>query len=209
MEKKRLIIIEENNELHKLLTHLLTGSNKLNLINSYRSLDRSIKKFSLDEPDLMLVGVDDPGLLNLIPNFLKKYQDLGIVMMADFNDVLVLHRAIQCGVKGFLPRKSSVIEIEEALDVVSWGGGYFNAVIARAYIHFFQDRKPALLTRREVEIMNCLATGNSYNMVANDLKIAQGTVKVHLTNIYEKLEVNNKAEAIAKAREYKLISPSI
>lgn len=211
MKIKRVVIIESDKDLNGLLVHLVQGKEDLLLINSFTDAKSALLRIDLDEPDVMICGLACTEIdgLNYIPKFHRKCNDLGVIMLADFTDGYFLQQALKSGVSGFLLRQSSAMEIEEALNTISKGGGFFNSRIAKRYIDFFRKRISTPLTRREVEIVNSLAIGNTYKMVANDLKIARGTVKVHVSNIYEKLGARNRAEAITRARDYKLIASLI
>ncbi|RYY59733.1 MAG: response regulator transcription factor, partial [Chitinophagaceae bacterium] len=114
-------------------------------------------------------------------------------------------QALESGAEGYILKDSSASQIRAALEEMLHGGAPMSPYIARRVISFF--RKPAdlppaaVLTIREQEVLNLLAAGLQYKQIADRLFLSVETVKTHLRNIYAKLHVQNKMEAVNKWRK--------
>ena len=205
--KHRVIVIEPDQNLGLLLRYIVEGLRDFELVRSYSLAEDALLSIRLDEPDVVYLGSsnDDPTALNFVPQFFRKNSELRFLLSSKFDQHDYLQEAMGSGVCGFLQRNSGVIEIEDAIKAIVSERAYFSASVASKYIEYYQKKIPSPLTRREIEIINSLAMGNTYRMIAQELRITIATVKVHLANIYNKLRASNKAEAISKAKEFKLI----
>lgn len=207
MKEKRVIIIDKDESYLKMYGHLIECTEVLSLRNSYANIVDALEMINLDKPDLVIIGLDpdDYDQFNLMPKICKG-GELEIILIADFVENNLLHNAIGYGVCGFLLRSSPLSEIEEAIQVVSDGGGFLNNKIARKLLLSCRTNTSSPLTLRETEVLNLLAAGKTYSLIAREMQIADGTAKIHIKNIYSKLQVTSKAAAILKAREIQILS---
>jgi DNA-binding NarL/FixJ family response regulator len=130
-------------------------------------------------------------------------------MLTVFDDNKSVYDAIRFGANGYLLKKSSPFAIIEAITDVHNGGSPMNSSIATQVLKMFASMSPASknydLSQREKDVLYSLVNGNSYKMVASSLKISIDTVRTHIRNIYEKLQVNSKSEAVAKALKDRIV----
>ncbi len=124
-------------------------------------------------------------------------------MLSSYEDADRIFKALQAGAVGYISKKSSLIQIKEAIEIIHRGGSYMSPTIARKVIGFFAPKPKnikgdSLLTERQHQIVEGLSEGLSYKMIASKYSISLETVRDHIKKIYKKLGVNSKAEVISK-----------
>ena len=122
-------------------------------------------------------------------------------MLTTFEDNDSIFKALSAGACSYLSKKTPLIKIQEAIEVVYQGGSYMSPSIARKIVNRFAPKpnKALLLTLRQRDIVDGIISGKSYKMIADDLFISLDTVRTHIKNIYKTLKINSKAELIKKA----------
>jgi DNA-binding NarL/FixJ family response regulator len=121
-----------------------------------------------------------------------------------------IFQSICSGASGYLLKRTPPAKILEAIAEVHAGGAPMTASVARKVLTLFatvspQPASPSSLTPRETEILQHLVTGSSYKKIARELFISFDTVNTHIKNIYAKLQVHSKTEAVAKALKQRLV----
>ncbi len=174
----------------------------------------SISKMDGVLPDLVLMDIDMPELdgIETVKRAKILYPNIHFVMITIFDDAERVFNAICAGASGYLLKDDSITDLHKAIDdVMIFGGAPMSPSIARKAFQFIQGTAAAAeetkspLSAREMDIMNGLAKGNSYTVIADELFISPHTVRKHMTNIYEKLHVNSKVEAIRMALDKKWV----
>jgi len=138
---------------------------------------------------------------NQIRTIRQKMPDSAIIVFSDTDQTNDILDALRAGAVGFSPRFTPLSQIKEVIVQVLAGGAYLTPAITRKVTDYFRlEEQPDLyaLTNREKQIVICLTEGFSYKLIAYNLGLSLDTVRFHLRNIYKKLQVNSKAEAIAK-----------
>lgn len=163
-------------------------------------------------PDVILMDIEMPYLSGTDATRLVKdrYPDINVMMLTVVEDSDKIFDALRAGATGYLTKKSTAVQIIEAVVELTGGGSPMSGIIARKVLEYFS--KPSskreneyALSERELDILRRLVAGDSYKMVANFCNISIGTVRCHIYNIYRKLAVNSKAEAIIKAINERLV----
>jgi len=118
--------------------------------------------------------------------------------------------ALCSGATGYLLKKANAVQIIEAIIELHKGGSPMTGEIARMVMQFFSKASAPpvndyTLSSREMDILKCIVKGNSYKMIADSCCISEGTVRTHINNIYKKLHVNSKSEAVIKAMKERLV----
>ena len=131
--------------------------------------------------------------------------DIEIIVVTVHDDDIKVFDALCAGASGYLTKNISPQNLLNAIDEVSTGGAPMSTNIARMVIKSFQKSAESPLSSRETEVLQLLGRGKSYTMIADDLFIDKETVRSHIKNIYRKLEVSSKAEAIEKANRERFI----
>jgi DNA-binding NarL/FixJ family response regulator len=177
------------------------------VVSTYPSFEAASKKIAADAPDVLLLDVELPGTngIDAIPKLKKIIPELHILILTVYEQDTLIFRALGNGAAGYLTKNTPPEKIMSAITEVMDGGGPMSAHIARMVIQSFQRAEESPLTRRETEVLEQIATGKSRKRIADELFIDLVTVKSHLKNIYHKLDVHSKADAIKTARDNKFI----
>lgn len=207
----KISIYEDNYSLRDVLTYLVMGTGGFELIDSSPDATHILEQCTASKPDVILMDIDMPGITGIEATRLvkDKYPDINIMILTMFEDRDKIFDALCAGATGYLLKKSTSIEIINAIEELHQGGSPMSGEIARKVLGFFS--KPLKvdnnyqLSPRELDILKCLVNGDSYKMAANACFISIGTVYTHINSIYKKLHVNSKSEAVVKAIKERLV----
>jgi DNA-binding NarL/FixJ family response regulator len=208
----KVALYEDNDTLRNSLSQLLQSSEEFEFLGAYNSPVDILLNCNISLPEVILMDVDMPILNGIEATKLVKehFPQVNILILTVFEDKIKLFSALQAGASGYLLKKSKVMEIVEAIHEINRGGSPMTPEIARKVLEYFNQPKikqsdENALSEREVEILKCLVDGDSYKMIASNCFISMGTVRSHINNIYKKLHVNSKSEAVVKALRDKLV----
>jgi two-component system, NarL family, response regulator LiaR len=204
--KKRVSIVEDNLDYQTALKQLIQDSGEFELAQIFSSAEEAKKQVFQDPPDILLVDIQLPGMSGI--EFIGQIRTADLPVqclvcsMHEDDDSIV--RALENGATGYILKTGSATDILQALIDVAKGGAPMSPYVARRVVSFFQKPKlpevAALISDREQEVLQLLAKGLQYKEIAAQLNISTETVKKHLKNIYQKLHVQNKVEALNKLR---------
>lgn len=203
----RIVLIEDDDIIRMGYQSLLNDVEDFNVVNAYASYDLAKKHLETDNPDVILLDIQMPGTngLQALPIIKKALPNANIIILTVFDSPELVFEALTMGAGGYLTKNSSAAKIMDAVREVSTGGGAMSTNVARIVMHSFQKNLNSPLTKRETEILDRIANGQTKPQIANDLFIDQETVRSHVKNIYIKLDVNSKADAIKTAKEKRFI----
>jgi DNA-binding NarL/FixJ family response regulator len=203
----RVCIIEDDETIREGYVYLIGNTAGYKVIGSYASFEDAAKKLTADNPDVILLDVELPGIsgIDALPKIKKLVPDAYILILTVYEQDMLIFRALGNGASGYLTKNTPPEKIISAIHEVMEGGGPMSAHIARMVITSFQRNEASPLTRRETEILEQIATGKSRKRIAQELFIDLETVKSHIKNIYHKLNVHSKADAIKTAKDNKFI----
>ncbi|MCE3229538.1 MAG: DNA-binding response regulator [Bacteroidetes bacterium] len=165
------------------------------------------------EADIIIMDIEMPEMdgIEATEKILAKYPNTKILMCTVFDDETNLFKAICAGAKGYLLKDEKPEKIHRAIFETMEGGSAMSASIALKSLNLIKNatvktktettNTDSNLTKREVEMLELIATGMSYEQVADNAGISYGTVRKHLENIYRKLNVHSKLEAVNKAQK--------
>ncbi|MDR3680993.1 MAG: response regulator transcription factor [Flavipsychrobacter sp.] len=200
-------IIEDDETLREGYSFLIGNVKGYRIAGCYSSYEAAAKKIVQDNPDVILLDVELPGIsgLDALPKIKKLLPDVHVLILTVYDQDTLIFKALSNGAAGYLTKNTPHEKITSAIQEVMEGGGPMSANIARMVIHSFQRSETSPLTRRETEILEQIATGKSRKRIAQELFIDMETVKSHIKNIYHKLDVHSKADAIKLAKDNKFI----
>jgi DNA-binding NarL/FixJ family response regulator len=203
----RIVIIEDNDQIREAFTLLLNLRDDFTVVNGYSNCEDAIKNIEDDAPNIVLMDIDLPGMSGIEGTKIikKKIPTANIIIITVFENGKTVFEALCAGATGYLTKNSDRDRLMSAIDEVIKGGAPMSSKIARLVVQSFQKNMNSPLTSRETEILSQIAEGKSYTNIADAIFISKETVKYHIKNIYIKLQVNNKADAIKRANEDKLI----
>lgn len=205
-------IVEDNDALRKTVALLLESGNNYRVVLSERNCNKIIEKLADTMPQLLLMDIDMPGINGIdgVKLIKQHYPAIQIIMFTVFEDDEKIFNSLMAGASGYILKKTPGPKILEALQDVKEGGAPMSPAIAQKVIAMFTGSRKASaqqykLSAREVEILNGLVKGDTYKELAQRLTISVETVRSHLKNVYEKLHVNSKSEAVALALKEKIV----
>lgn len=203
----KVAIIEDDETIREGYAFLIGNTAGYKICGTYSSYEEAAKHIAQVDPDVILLDVELPGIsgIDALPKLKKVLPDTHILILTVYEQELLIFRALGNGAAGYLTKNTPPEKIVSAIHEVMEGGGPMSANIARMVISSFKRNDASPLTRRETEILEQIATGKSRKRIADELFIDLETVKSHIKNIYHKLDVHSKADAIKAARDNKFI----
>lgn len=202
-----ICVIEDDEVIRKGYVSLLQEDEIFFVSGAYASVEEALKLLNENQPDIILLDIQLPGIkgVDAIPAIKKLLPAIRIIMLTVHESSDLVFTALKNGAAGYLTKNTSFSKIKEHIKEVAAGGGAMSAGIALQVMKHFQKNINSPLTRRETEILECIAAGQSRTKIAAALFIDKETVKSHIKNIYHKLDVNSRDEAIKVARDGKYI----
>lgn len=200
-------IVEDDDEIRESLALLINGTPGYSCINTFMDCESATRGIVEDPPDVVLMDIGLPGMTGIegVRKIKEKIPDIDILMLTVHNDSKRVFEALCAGACGYLIKDTPPARLLEAISEVHNGGAPMSTQIARMIVNSFKTNPHSDLTRRETEVLSQLCKGKSYKMIADALFISEETVRRHIKNIYRKLEVSSKSEAVAKAFKEKLV----
>ncbi|WP_121809683.1 response regulator transcription factor [Mucilaginibacter kameinonensis] len=203
----KVSIIEDDETLRDGYAFLIGATEGYDVISTYCSYDEASKKIATDKPDVILLDIELPGVngIDAIPKLKKLLPNCYILILTVYESEKQIFNALAAGASGYLTKNTPSTKIIESIKEVREGGGPMSINIARLVIRSFQKNQESPLSKRETQILELIGEGKSRGQIANELFIDLETVRSHIKNIYLKLDVNSRADAIKLARQNKLI----
>lgn len=202
----KVLIYEDNPQLREGLTMLIDGSEGFQVLGAFKNCSNVAYEVGSYKPDVILMDIDMPGVNGLEGLKIIRLQntEVSILMLTVFDDNKNIFEALQNGANGYILKKTPPAKLLEYIQEAATGGAPMTASVAAQVLKMFSlINIPAdndyNLSEREKQVLQLLVKGYSYKMIAAEMFIAMDTVRSHIKKIYEKLHVNSKSEAVAKA----------
>ena len=208
-EPIRVLIVDDHAPFRAGLRALLTSVPDMEVAGEAENGDDAIREADKLQPDVILMDIQMPGM-NGIEATRLIYQSsphIGVIVLTMFEDDDSVFAAMRAGARGYLLKGADQAEILRALHSVGSGEALFGPGIARRLINFFNQVQPQAqnpfpeLTEREREVLEMIARGSNNAEIASALTLSQKTVRNHVSNIFNKLQVADRAQAIIRARD--------
>lgn len=200
-------IIEDDPSFRAGLEVLIRNSKNFSVISSFGTAEEAFFQIRKQPPDIAIVDIKLPGKsgVELIKELKNALPDLLCIVCSYYDSDDYVFSAIKNGACGYLLKDAMPSEIIESLEELQRGGAPMNRYIARKVLNTFHEKVVAHhlaeLTSRENEVLNLIAEGLLVKEISDQLSLSNYTVKSHLKNIYTKLHVRNKVEAINKLND--------
>lgn len=201
----RVALVEDDSELRQLLRNTLNRSEGVTLVGSYPDAGTFLQELERITPDVVLMDIGLPEMNGI--ECVRKAKPLRpstqYLMITVFESPAYIHQALCAGATGYLVKNSEPEELLAAINDIHAGGSPMSPHIARLVVASFQqqaqrDIKDQVLTERERQVLDQLAAGLMYKEIAARSEISTETVRKHVRNIYEKLQVRSRMEAMRK-----------
>jgi DNA-binding NarL/FixJ family response regulator len=194
-------LVEDDAEIREQLSKLFDGEPGFTLLNAYPDFDTAKKNLGEDQPDVLLMDIGLPGTSGIEGTLIVKsrWPAIEVVMLTVHDEDELVFESLRNGASGYLVKGTSFPKLIDAMRDVVDGGAPMSMGIARRVTESFRVQAPLEpLTRREQEVLAKLHQGHSYQAIANELFISRETVKFHIKNIYRKLHIANKYQAMKR-----------
>ena len=205
MMEIKVAIVEDNDGIRESLSILISGSAGFECIAAFHNSESAIDRIPTLDADVILMDINLPGKSGIeCTRILKaKNPKLQIIMQTVYEDSDMIFESLKAGASGYLLKRTPPVKLLEAIEEVYKGGSPMSSQIARMVVESFQakikgDNNLPLLTDREEEIIIHLSKGYRYKEIADKLFISIDTVRTHIRNIYEKLQVRSRTDAVLK-----------
>ena len=201
----RVAIVEDRSQTRQALCALINATEGLACVAACASAEEALETIPPQQPGVILMDIGLPGLsgIECIRQLKLKAPSALIMMLTVFEDADRIFRALSAGAKGYLVKKTRPAELVQAIRELHEGGSPMSGPIARRVVDAFENSptpapETARLTPREREALDLLAQGFLYKEIADRLGISLGTLRSHISSIYDKLHVHTRTEAILK-----------
>ncbi|WKZ41681.1 MAG: response regulator transcription factor [Anaerolineales bacterium] len=214
MTNIKLMIADDHKLFREGIKALLAVTDDIEIVGEAEDGDAALKKVRELEPDVILMDINMPGLngIRATEQILEKQPQMRIIMLTMLEDDASIFHAMRAGARGYLLKGADPQEVLSVIRAVAEGQALFGPAIATRLMNYFQElgTKPPLsptatpfpeLTERELEILRLIAQGLNNQEIAQKLVLSHKTVRNHITNIFSKLQVADRAQAIVRARE--------
>lgn len=203
----KVVLIEDDSVIRDSYTFLINESTDFKVIRSYSSAELALKSIKSENPEIILLDIELPGMngIEAIPKLKNLLPDVYILILTVYENQKTVFDALSKGASGYLTKDITPEKIIAAMSEVMIGGGPMSANIARMVVDSFQKNTDSPLTKRETEILEQISNGKTRSTIASEFFIDVETVKSHLKNIYAKLDVHSRADAIKTAKQNKYI----
>lgn len=209
--KSRVLLIDDNAEHLRGVKELITLESSYDVVGTTTSANMGINLVKKYHPDLILMDINMPEKdgLQAIQEIEKLNLGVRIIALSAYDDADLIFRAMKIGAKGYVLKTMASAQLIYAMDEVAAGKIYLPTALTSRFFEYFQnsfkEEIPAQenflsdLTAREEEVLDLLTQGNNYKGIAGKLFISETTVKTHVNNIFQKLQVNDRTQAVLYA----------
>lgn len=205
--KIQVVIIEDDKTIREGFTYLINATSKFNVVSAYSNVEDALPKLAANAPNVILLDIELPGIsgIEAILKIKTLLPRTHILMLTVYDDEDLVFKALTNGASGYLTKNSNTEKIIDAIQEVMDGGAPMSMNIAKIVIKSFHKNRNSPLTKRETEILEQISEGKSRSKIAKDLFVDLETVKSHIKNIYSKLNVHSREDAIKQAKDNKYI----
>jgi DNA-binding NarL/FixJ family response regulator len=213
MKEIRVVIFEDNRSLRESLFNLLESTEGFICAGAFAHCERVLENIEDTHPDVILMDIELPVVsgIEAVKLIRTKFADVKILMETIFEEDDKIFQSICNGAQGYILKNTPPEGILTAIREIYEGGAPMTPTIATKVLRLFKSNlsdnidDDYHLSSREKEILKCLVEGMSYKMIADTCFISADTVNGHIKNIYKKLRVHSKSEAVVKAIKGRLI----
>lgn len=205
-------IVEDNPNLRAGTSYILKASPGFKVAGEYETAEELLEDFREINPDVVLMDIGLPGMSGIAAaaELKRRHARVQIVMLSVFEDDENVFQAICAGACGYIAKPVMPAQLLEAVEQAFNGASPMSPKIARKVLEIFKKHVPPPradynLTARELEVLGLLTQGDDHKQIAEKLFLSPFTVRAHLRNIYDKLHVHSKSQAVAKALQERLL----
>lgn len=211
-ETTKVAIIEDQRQIREGLATLFNFTPGFTCTGSYRSVEEALDRLKHNVPDVLLSDIGLPGMNGIegIRIFKKQHPQMQILMLTVYDDDERIFDALCAGASGYLLKRTQPAKLLENIRESMAGGAPMSPEVAAKVITLFRDIRPPEradyeLTPHEVRLLKLLVEGYNYTTAAKHLGVSYNTIKFHIGNIFDKLQVHSKSDAVVKALRDRIV----
>lgn len=211
--KARILLVDDNADHLRGIKELISIETSYDVVGATTSANMAINLVKKYQPDLVLMDINMPEKdgLQAIQEIEKLELGTKVVALSGYDDADLIFRAMKIGAKGYVLKTMASAQLIYAIDEVLGGKVYLPSALSSRFFEYFQrsfkeeahtqneENLLSYLTSREEEVLDLLTQGNNYKAIAGKLFISETTVKTHVNNIFQKLQVNDRTQAVLYA----------
>ena len=206
----RVLVVDDHVVFRYGMRAMLANARGFEVVDEASTGEEAVEKAAEARPDIILMDIQMPGMngIEATRRILRANPGVAVVVVTMFGDDDSVFSAMRAGARGYVLKGADAEEVMKVLRAVAEGEAHFGPEIARRLMGFFSAPKPAPpseefpeLTAREVEILDLIAAGMSNQKIASRLYLSPKTVRNHVSNVFLKLRVADRSQAIVRARE--------
>jgi DNA-binding NarL/FixJ family response regulator len=208
----RILIVEDQRHLRDGVEALINFTPGFKCSGAFRTMEEALSRVKHDLPDVVLTDIGLPGMSGIegIKRLKELYPDLLILVLTVYDDNEKIFDALCAGACGYLLKQTEPSELLKSLREAVTGGAPMSPEVANKVIKLFREVHPPEkaaynLTPHEIRLLKMLTEGYNYVSAAEKLGISYNTLKFHVRNIYDKLQVHSQSEALAVAMRERLV----
>ncbi len=207
-------LVEDHPDIRMGLSYILNSSPKFRVAGEYATAEECLEDLDKALPDVIVMDINLPGMSGIEATARARadHPRIEVVILSVHEDDDNLFRAICAGASGYITKPALPEQLTDAIEQAFGGGTPMSPHIARRVLALFKQHVPPptadyQLTPRELEVLELLTQGDDYRLIAEKLFLSLFTVRAHIRNIYDKLHVHSKSQAVAKALKERVIQP--
>jgi len=211
-ENLKVAIIEDVRSLRDGLRMLIDGTDGFSCVGSFRTMEEALEKIEANPPDVVLADIGLPGMSGIdgVRVMKDRNPSLTVLMLTVYEDNERIFDALCAGACGYLVKKTPPARLLDSIREAINGGSPMSPEIARRVVNLFREIQPPeradyTLTPHELRLLKLMVEGHSYKTAAAELGVSLNTVCFHIKQIYEKMQVHSKSEAVVKALRNRLV----
>ncbi len=200
----KIAVYDDNKNRRESLKVLIELSEDLEFVAAYENCFHIIENTELNTPDIVLMDIEMPEADGIygVRKLQEKFPQVNVIIQTVYEDTDKIFQCLQYGAKGYILKNAPITEIIHSIKTVYEGGAFMTPSVALKVMNHFEryhEKHNSIhqLTPKEQEVLNYLAEGLSYKLIADKMNISSGTVNNHLKKVYEKLHVHSAGEAIS------------
>jgi len=198
----KVIVIDSDPKFHETYNYYFGSYRDYQLSGIYRSVEDALANYDLVCPDIILSEVSFSGLSGIegLVEFQKAENNAVVIMVSHDDDYELIMNSFRFGAEGYLTKPIGKKRLRYALNAVKDEGAALSHDVAKKLISMYRRKTYQFFSERENEIIEYLSKGATYKEIADKLYVTPSTVNFHIQNIYLKLDVNSKSQALKKIR---------
>ncbi len=212
MKKITIYLIDDHHVLRQAVVEMLEAEEDIAVVGQSGDARAGVGEIERLKPDVAVLDLKMPGMggLAAIAEIVKAAPRTGIIVFTMYDNPAYVWETTNAGASGYVLKSASKEDLLRAVRAVHAGAGYLQAEVTKPLLRrLAQDARSAgqkaTLTSRELQVLECLAEGQSNKVIAYTLSITEDTVKAHLKSLYDKLDASDRAHAVAIALRQQLI----